>query len=82
VYSSGALGRIDVKRSASNTVFDFGEWKSTVATKRNGDGTVSFVTIDPTVSGFEFVPGTHEGKHVLVIRDSQHEYVFTAVPQS
>jgi hypothetical protein len=51
--------------------------RSPVATRRNDDGTTSFVTIDPGVNGFEFVPAQREGKRTLVIRDGQHEYVYT-----
>ena len=35
------------------------------------------ITIDPTNDGFEFVVGDRGGKRVLVIRDGQHEYVFS-----
>ena len=76
-YTSTALGAIDVHRQGTATVFDFGEWKSSVATRKNDDGTISFVTIDPGGIGFEFVVGKREGKRVLVLRDAQHEYVFT-----
>ena len=75
-YANDALGRIEVKRAGANLVFDFGEWKSDIASKRNQDGTVSLITIDPTVSGFEFVPAVRGGKRTLTIRDAQHEYVF------
>ncbi len=80
-YENSALGRIDVTSDDHALTFDFGEWKSTVATKNNVDGTISFVTIDPTVSGFEFVAAMREGKRVLVLRDSQHEYVFSELSQ-
>jgi CubicO group peptidase (beta-lactamase class C family) len=76
-YYSSALGELIVRRQKAATVFDLGEWKSTVASRRNDDGTISMITIDPTVSGFEFVVGERGGKRVLVIRDGQHEYVFT-----
>jgi hypothetical protein len=59
------------------TTFDFGEWKSKVASRKNDDGTISFISIDPTNEGFEFVVGERGGKRVLIIRDGQHEYVFT-----
>jgi len=75
-YTSSALGDLTVLRQKAATVFDFGEWKSTVASRKNDDGTISFITIDPAVSGFEFVVGERGGKRVLVIRDGQHEYVF------
>ena len=75
-YKSSGLGELTVQRLKTATVFDFGEWKSTVASRKNDDGTVSFITIDPGVKGFEFVVGERGGKRVLIIRDGQHEYLF------
>ena len=71
-YHNAALGSITVKAGNGAPVFDFDEWKSTVASRKNDDGTLSFVTIDPP-GGFEFVVAGN----TLVLRDSQHEYVFT-----
>jgi CubicO group peptidase (beta-lactamase class C family) len=76
-YVSKELGTIDVLSTDGVTTFDFGEWKSTVASRKNDDGTVSFITIDPTNSGFNFVVGERSGKRLLIIRDGQHEYMFT-----
>jgi len=76
-YTSKELGDIDVLTKSGATTFDFGEWKSTVASRKNDDGSVSFITIDPTNAGFEFVVGERSGKRVLIIRDGQHEYLFT-----
>jgi CubicO group peptidase (beta-lactamase class C family) len=76
-YRSKELGDIDVKSADGKTVFDFGEWKSAVASRKNDDGSISFVTIDPAVGGFEFVVGDKDGKRTLTIRDGQHEYIFT-----
>jgi CubicO group peptidase (beta-lactamase class C family) len=76
-YANAALGGIAVSRDGGKTVFDFGEWKSEMATRKNPDGTMSFVTISPGVSGFDFVVGSGE-KKTLTIRDAQHEYVFDA----
>jgi len=76
-YSSKELGQLTVLTQNGITTFDFGEWKSTVASRKNDDGTISFITIDPTNDGFEFVVGERQGKRVLVIRDGQHEYVFS-----
>lgn len=75
-YSSPALGDITVINDGGSTTFDFSEWKSKVASRKNDDGTVSFITIDPTNDGFEFVVAERSGKRALVIRDGQHEYVF------
>ena len=77
-YSHPALGGIAVSRENGSTVFDFGEWKSAVASRKNDDGTISFRTIDPGLGGFEFVVAGNS----LVLRDSQHEYVFTPQPSS
>jgi CubicO group peptidase (beta-lactamase class C family) len=76
-YNSKELGELDVLNKDGATTFDFGEWKSAVASRKNDDGTTSFITIDPTNDGFEFVAGERGGKRVLIIRDGQHEYVFT-----
>lgn len=76
-YKNGALGDLTVQHAGAKTVFDFGEWQSEVASRRNPDGTLSFITISPGVSGFEFVVGG-AGKKTLTTRDAQHEYVFDA----
>ena len=74
-YANDALGEIAVRREKGATVFDFGEWKSPVASRHNPDGTVSFLTLSPGVDGIEFVVGS-AAKKTLVLRDPQHEYVF------
>lgn len=76
-YTSPALGELIVVRHGASAIFDFGEWKSALASRKNDDGTVSFITIDPATDGFEFVVGERNGKRVLIIRDGQHEYLFT-----
>jgi CubicO group peptidase (beta-lactamase class C family) len=76
-YSSKELGDITVRTENGVTKFDVGEWASSVASRKNDDGTTSFITIDPGEDGFEFVVGNRGGKRVLIIRDGQHEYVFT-----
>ena len=74
-YANASLGEIAVSMSGSSTIFDFGEWKSEVASRKNPDGTISFITIVPGVIGSEFVVGSGP-KRTLIIRDAQHEYVF------
>ncbi len=78
-YTSKELGDIVVKKQGAATVFDFGEYASEVATKKNPDGSISFITIVPGMSGIELVVGSASGKRTLILRDSQHEYVFTEV---
>ncbi len=50
-YRNAALGEIVVTRTDSITTFDFGEWKSEVGSRVNPDGTVSFMTIAPGITG-------------------------------
>ena len=74
-YSNASLGDIAVNTSGPSTIFDFGEWKSEVASPKNPDGTISFITTEPGVSGGEFVVGPGP-KRTLIVRDAQHEYIF------
>jgi CubicO group peptidase (beta-lactamase class C family) len=74
-YANASLGGITVSTSGASTIFDFGEWKSEVASRKNPDGTISFITTVPGELGFEFVVGSGT-KRTLTIRDAQHEYVF------
>jgi Beta-lactamase len=76
-YVSDALGDITVTRKGPVTTFDMGEWHSEVASRKNPDGSISFITIAPGISGFEFVVGSGP-KPSLIVRDAQHEYVFDA----
>jgi CubicO group peptidase (beta-lactamase class C family) len=75
-YRSDELGTIAVSHKDKTTWFDFGGWKSEVATRKNDDGTLSFMTISPGVDGFEFVVADAAGAKALVLRDAQHEYKF------
>jgi CubicO group peptidase (beta-lactamase class C family) len=75
-YVDAALGELIIRREGDKLVFDAGEWRSSVASRRNDDGTVSFITIDPTLAGFEFVVAERDGQRALLMRDAQHEYVF------
>ncbi|MFN0247299.1 MAG: serine hydrolase domain-containing protein [Kofleriaceae bacterium] len=76
-YMHTALGEIAVSTKGTAVTFDFGEYASEVATKKNPDGTVSFITIVPGMNGLEFVVGEADGKKTLTTRDGQHEYMFT-----
>jgi CubicO group peptidase (beta-lactamase class C family) len=75
-YVNPDLGRLTVRREGGRTVFDFGLWKSEVASRKNDDGTLSLITIDPTLVGFEFVVAQSGGKRALTIRDGQHAYTY------
>lgn len=79
-YTSHDLGELAVRRQGSSTVFDLGEWHSSVASRKNDDGTISFMTIDPGAAGFEFVESKRNEKRTLIVREGQHEYIFTEAP--
>ena len=82
-YRNEVLGDLTVTSNAEGTTFDFGEWKSAVGSSVNPDGTLSFRTIAPGITGLEFIVGdsaaanANASKKTLTIRDAQHEYIFT-----
>jgi CubicO group peptidase (beta-lactamase class C family) len=76
-YTSPQLGELAVRRQGSSVVFDLGEWRSSVASRKNDDGTISFMTVDPGGAGFEFVENNRNGKRALIVREGQHEYIFS-----
>jgi len=76
-YTNASLGEIAVVRVGAETRFDFGEWKSAVATRKNDDGTTALVTIVPGFMGSAFVMGDKDGRRTLTFRDAQHQYLFT-----
>ena len=75
-YRNDALGRIEVTRNGKKVIFGMGIMHSEVASRKNDDGSTSFITISPNLQGFEFVAGTHDRRRSLTARDAQHEYVF------
>jgi CubicO group peptidase (beta-lactamase class C family) len=77
-YRSPELGALSVTRAHGGVTFDFGEWRSRVASRVNDDGSISFISADPGVGGFDFVVGNQDGKPILTLRDAQHEYRFVA----
>jgi CubicO group peptidase (beta-lactamase class C family) len=76
-YRNAALGGIGVSREGSRVFFKAGNLRSEVASRKNDDGTISFITITPTLQGLEFVVGKAAPQRTLIVRDAQHEYVFT-----
>jgi CubicO group peptidase (beta-lactamase class C family) len=75
-YASAQLGEIAVSRRGATLVFDFGEFASDMASQKNPDGTVSFVTVSPGLIGVALVVDRRGDRRALVLRDAQHEYVF------
>jgi len=77
-YANAALGKISVSHEGNRTLFDFGAWHSEVASRKNDDGTLSFITIDPGEGGSEFVVADNGSEKTLLVRDAQHEYRYEA----
>ena len=75
-YVNAALGSVVVTRKAGDVYFRAGILDSRVASRKNDDGSISFITISPNAQGFEFVVGEKDHRRTLVTRDAQHEYVF------
>jgi CubicO group peptidase (beta-lactamase class C family) len=75
-YTNPDLGVIRVKKEAGWVTFDFGMWSSRMASRKNDDGSISFVSIDPGALGFELVVDNKDGKRRLISRDGQHEYIY------
>ena len=75
-YVNPELGRLTVKRTGKDVRFDLRSIGSPMGTKRNDDGTTSFVMLDPTLLFLPLIAGTKDGKRTLTLRDSQHEFVF------
>ena len=75
-YYNPELGQIAVNRDGSAVQFSFRTMTTPVGTKKNEDGTISFVALDPTLLFFPLVAGSKDGKRTLTARDSQHEFVF------
>jgi CubicO group peptidase (beta-lactamase class C family) len=78
-YRNPAVGSIQVTHDGKSTVFDFGAWHSDMASRKNDDGSLSFVTISPGADGFEFVVSGTPDSRKLTLRDGQHEYVYDEV---
>lgn len=75
-YSNPGLGEITVEHESAETRFNFGEWRSAVASRKNDDGTFSFVTIVPGFSDMPFVVGETNGIRTLTFKDARQNYLF------
>src|ERR1700735_164818 len=68
-YANPDLGRIEVSAEGPKVIFDFGPWKSHVVTRKNPDGPIAFIPIDPGAARAAFVAGNADGKRQLTVRD-------------
>ncbi|MEM6930196.1 MAG: serine hydrolase domain-containing protein, partial [Myxococcota bacterium] len=78
-YRSDRLGEVVVESTGGGLRFVMEAWSTEVGTKRNPDGTISFVILEPGLLGFEFVAGEPDGAfETLSLNDPQHTYHFVA----
>jgi hypothetical protein len=73
-YANPDLGRVEL---SENTVFDAGEWKSACARRREEDGTIKLVLLDPPFAGGELIVG--DGPTLTAVY-GQRSYVFRRAP--
>lgn len=78
VYTNADLGTLKVTKVGTGVRFDFRSLGSPMGTRKNDDGTLSFIALDPTLLGFPLVVATEGGRKALIARDSQHEFKFVA----
>lgn len=75
-YYNAELGPITVTRRGAGVEFAFRTMTTPMGTRRNDDGSISFVVLDPTLLFTPFTVGTGDGKKTLLLRDGQHEFAF------
>ena len=73
-YTNASFSDLVISHQGAVTTFQLGELRSPVASRKNPDGSVSFITMVPGFVGAEFVAGDK----TLTLHDAQHDYVFTA----
>ena len=78
-YTSPELGPLKVEKRGADVFFKLTTVTSQVATKKNDDGTTSFVITDPTIAYFPIVVGKDGDRRALIVRDGQHEYKLAEV---
>lgn len=78
-YFNADLGPLTIRHDGDQLILRSAAWSTHLASRRNADGTMSFVGTDPALLGFVFVVGGTPERPTLTTRDGQHEYVFTAV---
>jgi CubicO group peptidase (beta-lactamase class C family) len=80
-YKNPNLGLIAIRVDGKVGTLDAGEWKSAFGKKREEDGTVKLILLDPPLAGLEFLPGVKDGQKSLTLDTPQHKYAFELQPQ-
>lgn len=80
-YDNKELGTFRLEREKGFVRGTAVAWNVRLTTRRNNDGSVSLLPIDPGTLGDDgFLVGMANGKRTLTVRDGQHVYVFTEAP--
>ena len=75
-YENADLGKVVVTAGPKGGTFDAGEWRSALARKRESDGTVKGILVEPPFAGLELVPGEKDGRKVMTLETPQKRYEF------
>jgi CubicO group peptidase (beta-lactamase class C family) len=75
-YANADLGRVKVTAGPKGPVFDAGEWRSAIGQKKEIDGTLKVVLVDPPLAGLELLVGADAAHPTLTLLDDQVKYVF------
>ena len=75
-YANPDLGNIAVVPTPGGVDFALTNFTTPMGTRKNDDGTLSFVMLDPTFLFTPLVVGGTADKPTLIVRDGQHEFVF------
>lgn len=75
-YTSPELGPLTVRRDGGRTFVSTTSIRSEIATKKEPDGSVSIITVEPGFVGSNMVIGEQDGKRTLSLLDDQHTYVW------
>jgi hypothetical protein len=75
-YVSPLLGELRVIREPGATWFDFGAWRSEVASSVDEEGRTVFTTISPGVQGYSFVVSRENDRAALSLLGAlNHSFV-------
>jgi hypothetical protein len=76
-YENENLGTITLKMDGKKAVLDAGEWSSSFGQRKEDDGLMKLVLLDPPWTDLDFTPSTLGENASLTIDTAQQKYVFT-----
>ena len=77
IYTNPDLGKVVIQLIPQGALFDAGEWKSLIGQKKEKDGELRVILLDPPNAGLEFLPKVVDSSMQLILdSDPQHNYVF------